>query len=547
MTDTAIEPVPDSTPVVLDEATRQRLREACRASLFFLAKGVLGYKDFCKEVHLPVCNALQRRDRKRKAVLMPRTWFKTSINIAYCIWSEINNSNIRQLFAQNTFSNAEKKVREVKAQWDGNVLLRALFPELLPDASCQWSDKGITLKRSQAMPECTLEPAGTGTQLTSRHYYEIIEDDTVAPDFDAMTGEIQQPTVAEIEKAKGFHKLCHSLLLHPTESYITLTGTRWAVEDLFGEILSKHPEYLVLTRATLEDSNGNPASEEQGGRPVWDRFGTRAIEELRRVYGTLMFEMLYMNSPSSSINSCFKRDMVRYYDNLPTELLYCTSVDLASAKPTKTSDPDYVVVITSAIKPSTGDVFVVHYNRGRFDPGETIVKIFDHWRAYHPMIVYVESTQYQATLKYWIEQRQKETGELFYVEQVPNCSASKAARILGMEPWFAAGRVRMRVGHSDLERELLAFDKDRVGLGHDDVIDALSMQRIFWSQATENWRKEREAELVIDPHSGKAIVDELLQRASLAQSYPYDIGLMGDRLKAILPRTDYVIAQEVTI
>lgn len=538
----------DALQQTLDADTLARLRSACCQSLFFLARGVLGFKDLTPHVHKPICEMLQRYEaNRRRLVVFPRSWFKSSVaSVAYPIWRAINNPNVRILIVQNSFSNAKKKISEIRQLWEKNALLRVLFPELLPTTSGTWSDECLTLNRTLTAPEGTFEPAGTGTAVTSRHYDEIIEDDTVAPDYDAMTGEIQQPTAAEIEKAIGFHKMCHPLLVHPTQSVITIVGTRWAIEDLIGWIKRHCPEYVVSSRSILEDLNGNPASEDQGGVPVWDRFGIDAIRELRASIGTLMFEMLYMNNPSSSVNTTFKRSMVRYYDTLGTSLVYCTSVDLASAKPSRTSDPDYTVVLTTAIQPSTGRVFVVHYNRGRVDPGETIAWVFNHWRCYKPMVIRIESTGYQATLKYWIEQRQKETGELFYVEPVPHAGITKAARIMGMEPWFASGRIALRVDMSDLERELLAFDKDRIGLGHDDVIDALSMHVPFWSQSTENWRREKEAQETIDPFSGRSVVDELLGRATLLTSYPYDVGLLGQRLKSSQLR-EYVAAEPVEI
>jgi hypothetical protein len=70
------------------------------------------------------------------------------------------------------------------------------------------------------------------------------------------------------------------------------------------------------------------------------------------------------------------------------------------------------------------------------------------------------------------------------------------------------------------------------------------MQVEFWSRCCEVATEERREEAGESEFSGKAVVDELLGRAKLAHQYPYDIGLMGERLGGILPRHDYVRTYE---
>ena len=529
----------------LDEKTLDDLRKKCKKSLFFLARAVLGFEDLTRVIHRPICKGLENYEiNTRCMVVLPRTWFKSSIgSIAYPIWRAINNPNIRILIAQNSMTNAKKKISSIKSIFEGNELFRALFPDLLPRGDKPWSSECLTVNRKLPEPEGTFEPAGTGTAVTSRHYDLIIQDDTVAPDFDSMTGEMQQPTTMEIEKSIGFHKMCHPLLVHPTKAQILIIGTRWAPEDLIGWILKNAPGYKIFTRSALERPGhiGEPATEEQGGVPIWDRFNLDVLRELQDSVGIFMFHMLYLNVPSNSINQVFKRSYVSYYEDLPRGLIFCTSVDPAPTdSASKGMDPDYNVVLTTGVNPATGEIFVVHYNRDRVNPGELIDYIFDHYRAYHPVIVKVESVAYQKTLMYWITKRQEAIGERFYIEEVKNARTSKNARILGLQPWFAAKKVLFKVSHSDLERELLSFDPAKKGgTGHDDVIDALSMQIKFWSDTINTYRAEVEEDKVANPFSGKAIISELLDRVSDVRKYPNDIGNMGERAKARLPRLDY--------
>jgi len=533
----------------LDEKTIDELRAKCKKSLFFFARAVLGLKDLDRDIHRPICLALQDYHKNtRVGVVLPRTWFKSSIgSYAYPIWRAINNPDVRILIAQNSVTNAKKKILAIKGAFESNALFQALFPELMPTGDRPWSSECLTVNRKLIAPEGTFEPAGTGTAVISRHYDVIIEDDTVAPDFDQMTGDIQQPTQVEIEKAIGWHKLCHPLLIHPTKSQIVVIGTRWAPEDLLGWLFKNSPGYTIISRSALEKPGhiGLAATIDQGGVPIWDRFNHEVLKELEASLGIFMFHMLYLNIPTAAINQVFKRGYIHYYETLPKNLLYCTSVDPAPTdKAASNLDSDFNVVMTTALNPNTGDVYVIYYDRDRMDPGELIECVFNHWRAYSPLSVRVESVAYQRTLMYWINRKQQQTGELFYIEEVKNARVSKAARILSLQPWFAANRVFIKKEHQDLERELLAFDPSKKsGTGKDDVIDALSMQVSFWSQMCKLHRRQAEEEAAANPFSGQAIIDELLSRPTEANKYPYDIGLMSERLKPV--RDGYMPSESI--
>lgn len=530
----------------LDNKTIGQLRAKCKSSLFFLARAILGFTDLTKEIHRPICRNLQDYVKNtRIAIILPRTWFKSSIgSIAYPIWRAINNPDVRILIAQNTMTNAKKKISSIKLIFETNELFQVLFPEIMPRGNRPWSSECLTINRRLAAPEGTFEPAGTGTAVISRHYDLIVQDDTVSPDFDQMTGEIQQPTQIEIDKAIGFHKLCHPLLIHPTKAQIVIIGTRWAPKDLLGWIIENGPGYVIMSRSALEKPGqiGEPATKDQGGVTIWDRFNDEVLAELELSMGIFMFHMLYLNIPTTAINQVFKRSYIQYYERLPRDLLFCTSVDPAPSDQAATNvDSDYNVILTTALNPITGEIYIVYYDRDRIDPGDVIDRIFNHYRAYKPLVVRVEAVAYQRTLCYWITRRQEQQNERFYIEEVKNARVSKNARILGLQPWFAADKVFMKKEQTDLERELLSFDPTKKsGSGHDDVIDALSMQIDFWTKMCESAKEEQEKSQVYDPFSGSAILDELLDRPNMIKRYPYDIGHLSERGVDLTPRQDYV-------
>jgi predicted phage terminase large subunit-like protein len=513
-------------------------RTKSRDSLFFFARAILGFKDLDPEIHGPLCRALEKcEDITRLMVTFPRTWFKSTVcSIAYPIWRSINNPEIRILIVQNSFSNACKKLGAIKSIFEKNDLFKALFPEILPVPGETWTRECLKVNRKSAHPEGTFEAAGVGTATTSRHYDEIIEDDTIAPKKDDMTGVIQQPTAADIEKAIGWHRQCHPLLIHPTKSRIIIVGTRWAEGDLQGWIMENSPEYVKFSRSIYENDLGEAVRPESGGHIVWGRFNEEVAKAIERDEGPYMFACLYMNTPTAAINQVFSRSWMKYYEEIKhRDMVYCTSVDLASAKKEESSDPDYTVVLTCAVSAKYNEIYVVHYTRGRFDPGETINAVFDHVRAYKPLEVIVESIGYQRTLNYWMRKRMKFHNLLFYINELKGLTGSKVDRIRGLQPYFSNGQIFLKARMTEIEQELLAFPKGR----HDDLVDALSMQIKFWYGITESYTKEEEEELAGKDMTGASVIKELQQRVIDPRSYPYDVGCFGDFYRSNQKR-DYI-------
>lgn len=513
----------DSPSKKLDKKSLDKLRLLGKESLFFFARAILKFGDLDAHIHKPICQQLEKYETSpRTLIVLPRDWFKSSIGaIAYPIWRAIRNPEIRVLIVQNSHLNACKKLQAIKQIFEKNQLFRALYSDLLPKTGSRWSGECLTVNRDAAHPEGTFEAAGTGTAVTSRHYDLIIEDDTVAPEKDSLSGIIQEPTQLEIEKAIGWHRVAMPLQIHPTKSQRVVIGTRWAERDLIGWILKNEPSYVVMERKAVED-----------GKHVWDRFDANVMEQLTIALGPYMVAMLYLNEPTSTINQIFKRDWIQYYAELSKadkrNIIYCTSVDPSPAESETTSDPDYNVVLTTGINPSTNRIYVVRYDRERMTPGELINVILQHQATYKPVVVKIEAIAYQRTLNYWLKRTREKLDRRFYVEEIrTHGRVSKEMRIRALQPYFADGLVFIRTHMGELERELLAFPRG----AHDDILDALCMHIQFWNNETEMKKVEKEEKKGINPMQGSAIIDELLQRATKMQKYPYDIGHMGERIE----------------
>jgi predicted phage terminase large subunit-like protein len=476
------------------------LRDRSLSDLYFFAKAVLGYTWLVPHIHLPLCLQLERyMQNRRLGFVLPRGWLKSTIcSIAYPIWRAIRDPNVRVLVAQNTFTNACKKLAAIRAHFERNGLFRALFPGLLPDGRCTWKAESACVKRTRILDGETFEAAGTGTQVTSRHFDVIIQDDTVAPELDDLGEQSLCPTQESVQQAIGWHNLAPPLLVNAAESQIIVVGTRWFEHDLMSWIKDHEPYYQFYERACVEDPvTGKPSDEGDldGVVAYPERFDQPVLDELRASMGPYMFSCLYQNMPLRRDDMLFRQEWFQYYELESTQLVTYTTVDPAGdPEDTKSKDQDWNVVLTCGKDLVTGNIFVLNYSRKRCSPSELISTLFDEVRRWHPVKVGIEAFAYQKSLLSWVRERMQKEQTFFLVEPFANTRRSKGSRIMGLQPFVHGGVLKFRAWMTALVNELLSFPH---GKGHDDLADALAMQLPMWA-LTKTKREAQENELAPD-------------------------------------------------
>lgn len=500
---------------MINEAVQEydlgELREKARSSLYFFTKGILGYDWLVPHIHGGLCRELEDFTNNRKGIILPRGWLKSTIcSIAYPMWLSIRNPEIRVLLVQNSSTNACKKLSVVRSQWEQNDLLRSMYPELLPGKSNVWKADALCLTRKKSLPEATYEAAGTSTRVVSRHYEVIIEDDTVAPDYDELGQESLAPTHEDVEKAIGWHRTnVLPLMNNPDKDISLVVGTRWYDQDLLRWIMDNEPQYKFVTRACRENEEGKP--DYKGVVTYPERFGEKTLKELENALGSYMFGCLYMNTPIRSEDMAFKPQWFTYYDTPPvaSKMAIYTTVDPATdPKLSKSGSTDYSVVMTCGKDLVTGHVYVLDYFHKQCNPGELAEAIFQHVARWKPIIVGYEDVAYQRSIEYWLKEMMRQEN-LFFILEPLNLSRGRNAkehRISGLQPLFQSGTVLLKTHMKELVSELLKFP-----LGaHDDLADALSMQTVLW-RATRSDREYKKLE-TYDPFSYDSMVEELKGR-----------------------------------
>lgn len=458
----------------------QSLRREAEHSLYFFARGILQYDLFNPRIHGPLCSVLEDDELTRALIELPRSWLKTTLcSIAYPMWLSIKNPNIRILIVQNSSKNASKKLSVIGQQWEKNNILRSMYPELLPGINSQWGLEAKCLTRSQAYAEATYESAGTSTRVTSRHYDIIIQDDTVAPDYDELGGEALAPSHDDVTKAIGWHRTNALPLLNDISTgKLLIVGTRWYEKDLIRWVKDNQPEYKILTRACREDENGKP---DYNGKITYpERFNADVLRELETTLGSYMFNCLYLNTPVRAEDMLFRPEWMRFYDTPPRmqDLAVYTTVDVATdPELAKSDDIDYNVVLTTGKDLRTGEIFILDYFRERCNPGTLAMAIFDHVLRYNPIVVGYDNTAYQRSIEYWLREMMRQQNKFFIMEPISRSGKdAKRVAIRLLQPLFQSETIFMRPHMKALQSELLTFPLSR----HDDVADCLAMQLQLW-------------------------------------------------------------------
>jgi len=542
------------------------LRKKAKGNLYTFAKGVLGFDFIDPIVHLPLCRVLELydgyndtleaprveyevvlrelilrhcrmhsliwsedviKDRIEDALVrgikqckftLPRGWLKTTMcSIAYPLWRGVRDSNVRVLLVQNTYTNACAKLQSIKGLVEGNVLFRELFKDVLPTAKSKWKGDSLCLTRKGAFAESTFEAAGVRTQVTSRHYDLIIEDDTVAPENDDVTEDIACPSMEDIAKAIGWHKLTTPLLVDPGKGQNMVVGTRWAERDLLSYVDEKEHHYWSVERACRENDQG---LEDVKGKSCYEsRFPERVLTQIESTMGPYMFAALYRNKPMNSTDMVFKPDWITYYDTPPRGLMVYTMVDLATDPETaKGARIDYNVVETTGKDLQSGHVYVLDVWRKKCSPMEVINELFRQHELWSPIRTGCESIAYQSTMLYWIKEIQQQRKVFFHVEAITHGRRSKGDRIMGLQPLFASLQIHVRRHHSALVNELMSFPRGE----NDDIIDTLSMHLKFWRN-TISQSDVKQQRLRDNPLSLDFALEQLHKRSEPKKGFPFDV------------------------
>jgi len=337
------------------------LRQKCLSDLFFFNQIVLGYGDLFPlqpETHLLFHRFMERRTGSEfideagiQLVMMPRGTGKTTCGTrGHAIQLACANPNISILIANERQENANAFLSEIKAQFEHNDLLRALFPEVIPDfRNTTWAAEAATLKRDHSRPEPTFLTIGVGGTVTGMHFDVILCDDLISRDAmeNARAGAwgIMDKTNRWVNQLKP--------LLNPQAQpfpWIRFIGTSWWKDDTYAylEKAFTYEEARQSVRLSAKLPTGGSVSHnawragelavfkmraEEGGKAVFPHiYDLDELARLRQLDPEL-YACLPMGQPILTSDGYRNIECVAVGDNVVTHLGNQRKVEAVNIRP----------------------------------------------------------------------------------------------------------------------------------------------------------------------------------------------------------------------
>ena len=361
---------------------------------------------------------------------------------------------------------AKAFLRQIKLEFEGNIRLKELFPDILWEEphrdAPKWSeDDGITVRRKGNPKEATIEAWGlVEAQPTSKHYRLMVYDDVVTE------GSVTNPDMI----AKVTRSWEVSLNLTAQGGAVRYIGTRWHYADTYRDILERGTAIERRHAITLDGTaNGEPA--------FWTR---EQVAKKRQDLGRAVFAAQMLLDPAAEGARDFEEEWLRYYEESGSygEMNKYVLVDPASSKK-KQSDYTAMAVIGLG---SDNNYYLLDAIRDRLSLTERGDALFALHRRWRPLYVGYESYGMQADVEYFYE-KMREDNYRFEITKLGGTLA-KVDRIRRMVPVFEAGRFWLPDhlekmdynGHMiDLTRAFVDQEYKAFPVAlHDDLFDTIS-------------------------------------------------------------------------
>jgi len=504
----------------IDDPRSQRfLRELGLQSLFLFSRIFIepvvepNHKErlsLPKQLFLPLCNFAQDDSIKRKALFMPRSFFKTTyFTEGKSIWDYLRNHEERILIANETLDNAMAMVGHIRDHILDNILLRVCYPELAVTKDWvsrkRFSSQNIELPRRGSYREPTFACIGVGGAAQSRHYTRICLDDLIGKRAKFS------PTVRQ--DTENWFDNVEQLLVQPDDtlesgSYIQINATFWAPHDLYQNLKDRDKRYIFKIIA----------AENPDGTPVWpERLSAEKISEMKSdPRKMVIYYTQYLNNPLATDLTDFKLNWLKHYalcikDNEPAvKYEYTKKVKYGKEEKLETKvrivpvmalnidgviDPAFstdakkaclTAIVIVGTDPKTNKRIVLEaWGRRIGQPSELYKQVFAFHKKYKCRRWGVEAFGAQQFIAKAIREEAEKRGYHHFPLRELKKEVGKDAkglRIVSLQDEFSRGDIYVQSDFSAFMREYQSYPMGET----QDILDALGWHKIAFNWSRRN-------------------------------------------------------------
>lgn len=183
--------------------------------------------------------------------------------------------------------------------------------------------------------------------------------------------------------------------------------------------------------------------------------------------GSYLFANQYLNEIIPEEDQVFRREWVKYYLELPSNVYHFAFIDPAISE---ADTADYTGITVIAVD-CEQNWYVRYARRKRMNPSELIETAFILTEKFKLQSIGVEDVAFQRVLLHFAYEEMRRRGKQIPITGVKRgTDKTKEMRILSLVPRFEWGTIFLSQGLDDLELELAEFPRG----SHDDLLDALS-------------------------------------------------------------------------
>ncbi len=395
-------------------------------------------------------------EKLRVAIAAPRNFGKSYIfSFFYPLFCALEGPYKDILLISATGALAEKWLDKISNEL---VLNREILADFGDQKGFPWRQDEIHLNNG-----VVIRAKGVGYQIRGFRPDLIIADDI----------ENDESVLSEDQRHKLDEWFWKALVgtLNP-QSQLVIVGTLLHPLSFLSNLVKGREGWTTQIFKALDDD----------GRSVWpSRWPTAELLKRKSEIGAPAFSQEFMNNPIPDEWRTFKPEYIKYWDDLPKNLNYFTTVDPAR---TSKDTSDNTAIVTCGVD-SSKNIYVVEYTRAKLTPSEIVNEIFRHYEFYKPKCVGVEFVCLNEWLKFHLDEECEKRKVYPYFKELKIDLTSKGQkkryRIECMQPYFEKGKIRLKNGMTELVDELLCFPTGR----KDDVIDALSSILEIMAPASE--------------------------------------------------------------
>lgn len=440
--------------------------------LFYLLVYGMGRKDMDKDWLFARCREVQQSPNNHLDLWAREHYKSTIITIGLTILNVLQDPNITVGIFSHTRPIAKAFLRQIKREWETNLLLQAYYPCITPPEKGEartrtWSEDGGLIVRREGNPkEATIEAWGlVDGQPTGKHFSLLIYDDVVT--LESVT------TPEQIKKTTDAWRL--SLNLGARDGNLRMIGTRYHASDTYHLIMDQGSVTPRIYPATVDGQAQSKA--------VF--LADEVLKKKRRDMGAYVFACQMLQNPLADNAMGFKNS---WFQTLPSDTAIKPGfsanmnryilVDPASSKK---EGSDYTSMWVVGLN-HDGFYYVLDGVHDRLALHERAEALFSLHKKHRPLAVGYEQYGIQADIEH-IKYRMEQENYRFSITSLGGAMA-KTDRIRRLVPIFEQGRmwfphrlVQLRVDKTvtDLVQDFYRNEYLNFPVAeHDDMLDCLS-------------------------------------------------------------------------